>query len=96
MARSLILPQLGVCIEMNASPLWLDLDWRLLRRAKELGSKMPICPDTHATAGIKEMRSGLTMARKGWLEPEDVPNTLLTKALLAFFKGQHERRLAKR
>jgi DNA polymerase (family 10) len=82
--------ELGVCIEINASPLRLDLDWRLLRRAKERGIKIPICPDAHATAGIEEMRYGVNMARKGWLGPEDVPNTLGTEALLAFFKGQRK------
>ncbi len=88
--------ELGVCIEINASPLRLDLDWRLLRRAKEHGIKIPICPDAHATAGIEEMRFGVNMARKGWLGPEDVPNTFGTEALLAFFKAQRERRLASR
>ena len=84
--------ELGVCIEINANPLRLDLDWRFLRRAREHGVKIPICPDAHETAGIDDMRYGVGIARKGWLGPADVPNTLDTDDLLAFFKQQRERR----
>jgi DNA polymerase (family 10) len=87
--------ELGVCIEINANPLRLDLDWRWLRRAKEHGVKIPICPDAHETAGIADLRYGVGIARKGWLGPADVPNTLDTDDLLAFFKQQRERRLAR-
>lgn len=84
--------ELGVCIEINANPLRLDLDWRWLRRAKEHGVKIPICPDAHETAGIADLRYGVGIARKGWLGPADVPNTLEVDDLLAFFKQQRERR----
>ncbi|HEX6777632.1 MAG TPA: DNA polymerase/3'-5' exonuclease PolX, partial [Ktedonobacterales bacterium] len=75
--------ELGVCIEVNANPLRLDLDWRWLRRAKEHGVKIPICPDAHETAGIADLRYGVGIARKGWLGPADVPNTLEVDDLLA-------------
>jgi DNA polymerase (family 10) len=86
--------ELGVCIEINANPLRLDLDWRWLRRAKDHGVKIPICPDAHNPAGLEDIRYGVGIARKGWLTPADVPNTLGVDDLLAFFKSQRERRLS--
>jgi len=82
--------ELGVCIEINANPLRLDLDWRWLRRAKEHGVKIPICPDAHNPGGLEDMRYGVSIARKGWLTPADVPNTLGADDLLAFFKRQRQ------
>lgn len=76
----------GVCIEINASPLRLDLDWRYLRRARDKGMKIPVNPDAHSLAGLDEMRYGIGVARKGWLRPSDVLNTLSTEELIQFFK----------
>jgi DNA polymerase (family 10) len=82
--------ELGVCIEINANPVRLDLDWRWLHRAKEHGVKIPICPDAHNPIGLEDMRYGVSTARKGWLTPADVPNTLGADDLLAFFKRQRK------
>jgi DNA polymerase (family 10) len=76
----------GVCIEINAHPSRLDLDWRFLRRARDKGIKIPVDPDAHALAGLDDMRYGIGVARKGWLRREDVLNTMQTEELLAFFK----------
>ena len=35
-------------VELNASPYRLDLDWRLCKRAKELGVPVVINPDAHS------------------------------------------------
>ncbi len=75
----------GTCIEINAHPSRLDLDWRLLRRARDKGIKIPIDPDAHALAGIDDMRYGIAIARKGWLRAIDVLNTMETNQLLEFF-----------
>ncbi|MBA2392003.1 MAG: DNA polymerase/3'-5' exonuclease PolX [Ktedonobacteraceae bacterium] len=75
----------GVCIEINAHPSRLDLDWRLVRRARDRGIKIPINPDAHALAGIDDMRYGIAIARKGWLRAIDVLNTMETNQLLEFF-----------
>jgi DNA polymerase (family 10) len=77
--------QQGVCIEINAHPSRLDLDWHYVRKARDLGIKIPIDPDAHALAGIDDMRYGIGVARKGWLRAEDVLNTLETEALQGFF-----------
>jgi DNA polymerase (family 10) len=64
-----------VIMEINASPYRLDLDWRWLRRAKELGILISINPDAHSLEGLDDVNYGVTAARKGWLAPEDVLNT---------------------
>ena len=81
----------GVCIEINANPSRLDLDWRFLRRARDKGIKIPINPDAHVLAGLDDMRYGIGIARKGWLRPTDVLNTMQTEELLGFFKARKQR-----
>jgi DNA polymerase (family 10) len=73
------------CIEINAHPSRLDMDWRLLHKARDKGIKIPINPDAHTLAGIDDMRYGIGIARKGWLRVTDVLNTLASEVLLAFF-----------
>jgi DNA polymerase (family X) len=76
----------NVCIEVNANPARLDLDWRLLHKARDKGIKIPLNPDAHTLAGLDDMRYGIGVARKGWLRAKDVLNTMETEALLTFFR----------
>ncbi|HET7296628.1 MAG TPA: PHP domain-containing protein, partial [Gemmatimonadales bacterium] len=73
----------GICVEVNADPHRLDLDWRMARRARELGVTLSIGADAHSTAGITNMAVGLGIARKGWLEPTQVVNTRDAAGFLA-------------
>src|SRR5712692_4675152 len=81
----------GVCIEVNASPLRLDLDWRYLHRARDKGIKIPIDQDAHTIDGLDEMRYGIGIARKGWLRAGDVLNTKSTEELLNFFRSRRKK-----
>jgi DNA polymerase (family 10) len=81
----------GVCIEINAHPSRLDLDWRYLHRARDKGIKIPIDPDAHVISGLDDMRFGIGIARKGWLRASDVLNTMTTNALLDFFSSRRKR-----
>jgi DNA polymerase (family X) len=81
----------GVCIEINAHPSRLDLDWRYLHRARDKGIKIPIDPDAHVIGGLDDMRFGIGIARKGWLRASDVLNTMTTNALLDFFGSRRSR-----
>jgi DNA polymerase (family 10) len=67
--------ELGKFMELNANPQRLDLDWRVLRYAKERGVPVSINPDAHDVEGLKDIRFGVIAARKGGLTPEDVLNT---------------------
>lgn len=63
-------------IEINGQPQRLDIDWRHLKQAKERGLLTSINPDAHSIDGLKYVLTGINIARKGWLEKEDVFNTL--------------------
>ncbi len=81
----------GVCIEINAHPSRLDLDWRYLHRARDKGMKIPVDPDAHSIDGLDVVRYGINIARKGWLRPADVLNTLSTRAIQAYFRARRKR-----
>lgn len=66
----------GVWLEVNASPERLDLSGPLLRSAKKRGVKFTISTDAHQPKHLLNMRFGVTMARRGWLEVADVMNAL--------------------
>jgi DNA polymerase (family 10) len=73
-----------VALEINADPHRLDLDWRVLPRAREAGCMITIGADAHNVAGIGNADYGVAMARKGWLGPDHVLNAQAVDAFLAF------------
>jgi DNA polymerase (family 10) len=81
----------GTVIEINAHPQRLDLDWRLCQYAKEKGVKVSINPDAHAGAGLRDVAFGVNIARKGWLGPDDVLNTMPLEAITRYL-GQRKKR----
>ena len=66
----------GVRLEINASPERLDLSPNMLRQAKARGARFTISTDAHHPKHLLNMRYGVTMARRAWLEPGDILNTL--------------------
>jgi DNA polymerase (family 10) len=75
---------LGVAVEHNASPARADLSDLHLRRAKEIGCKIVVDTDAHATEELDQMRYGITQLRRAWLTAGDVLNTAATaEAFLA-------------
>ncbi|MBN2310594.1 MAG: DNA polymerase/3'-5' exonuclease PolX [Candidatus Hydrogenedentes bacterium] len=74
----------GVAVEINANPHRLDLDWRQVRRAKERGVMLCIGPDAHSTDGLDDVAYGLGVARKGWLEADDLLNAMTVKEFFAW------------
>jgi DNA polymerase (family 10) len=69
----------NVWMEINASPERLDLHDTLLRQAKARGVHFIVNTDSHHPKHLRNMRYGVTMARRGWLEASDVLNTLPLK-----------------
>ena len=84
----------GIAVEINASPERLDLDDSWSRRAKELGVTLCINTDAHTPATLAFMRYGVAVARRGWLEKQDVLNTLPVEQLLARGRRNRLRRAA--
>ena len=75
-------------IELNCSPLRLDMDWRWWKRARDLGVLCSINPDAHTTAGLQDLVFGIGAARKGWLTKNDVVNTLPLSRITAVLNAK--------
>ncbi|MFQ6053715.1 MAG: DNA polymerase/3'-5' exonuclease PolX, partial [Candidatus Bathyarchaeia archaeon] len=76
----------GVMMEINAFPDRLDLDDVNSRAAMEQGVRMCIGTDAHAPNQMEYLPLGVSVARRGWLEAEDVANTLTWEELLRTLK----------
>lgn len=77
----------GTALEISANPQRLDLNDRHARQAHDAGVPLFISTDAHRPGHFDFMRFGVKVARRAWLEPGAVVNTLplrpLRKALRA-------------
>ncbi len=77
-----------VAMELNAYPDRLDLNDVHLRMARERGVKIVINTDAHHTSHFEKMKYGILQARRAWLTPADVLNTLPEKEFRRAMKKQ--------
>ena len=84
--------QTGVALEISASPYRLDLDDIYARRAKEMGILLSINTDAHSEADLDMLPFGVAIARRAWLEAEDVINTWPTDRLLDWLRERGQPR----
>lgn len=77
----------GKMIEINAHPQRLDLDWVHVKQAKAMGIPLVINPDAHGTGEVALYRFGVDVARRGWLEKDDVFNTRSLVDVMKRLKG---------
>ncbi|MBT3344472.1 MAG: DNA polymerase/3'-5' exonuclease PolX [Gemmatimonadetes bacterium] len=77
---------LGVVIELNALPRRLDLDWRSLRKAQEMGVLVSINTNAHSLSDLDQVALGVGIARKAWLSADQVINTWTVAALEELFQ----------
>jgi DNA polymerase (family 10) len=80
-------------VEIDGSPSHLDLDGALARRAAAAGCLLSIDSDCHRSEMLdRQMRLGITTARRGWVEPRHVLNTRPlseVRARIAAKRGSH-------
>lgn len=67
--------QQKVMLEINAFPNRLDLNDVNSRAAAQKGVRISIGTDAHTIDQLKYLALGVSVARRGWLESEDVINT---------------------
>jgi len=72
----------GKALEINAYFERLDLDDIHCRKAKEMSIRVAIGTDTHHLDQMWMMSLGVAVARRGWLEAQNVLNTLPLKEIL--------------
>ena len=76
-----IAKETGTILEIDGAPERLDLDDVRVRRAREVGVQIVIDSDAHSPEHFNGLFFGVAMARRGWLEANDVLNTLEWKEL---------------
>ncbi len=77
-----------VALEVNAHPERLDLRDVHCRMAKERGIKLAISTDAHGDPELDNIRFGIFTAQRGWIEKNDVINTMPLKELLKWLKNK--------
>ncbi|MBI2049911.1 MAG: DNA polymerase/3'-5' exonuclease PolX [Candidatus Staskawiczbacteria bacterium] len=77
--------QTRTVLEINSSPQRLDLNDFYIRRTKGAGVKMIINTDSHHRDQLNLMEYGVSQARRGWAEKEDIINTRPLSELLKYF-----------
>ncbi|MCL5795692.1 MAG: PHP domain-containing protein, partial [Patescibacteria group bacterium] len=76
----------GTIMEINAQPDRLDLDDSLILLAKKYGVKFIISTDSHYLDQLYHMRYGVSQARRGWAEKNDILNALNYRDFIKYFK----------
>jgi DNA polymerase (family 10) len=64
-----------VALEINGSPLRLDLNDTMARAAQEAGVLLAINSDAHSVLQLEYVRYGVFVARRAWVQPQSVVNT---------------------
>ncbi len=78
----------GVMIEINGNPNRLDLDWRHIRRALDLGVGFSINPDAHSVHEYAALISGTWVARKAGLTAKEIFNTKPVEEVAEYLKAR--------
>lgn len=73
-------------LEINSWPTRLDLQDSLVKQAKTFGVKFAINTDSHALSHMDNMPYGISVAKRGWLEKEDIINCYSYNQLLDWIK----------
>jgi DNA polymerase (family 10) len=76
----------GCALEVSADPARMDLDGGWARRVLAAGGRCTVSSDAHSTLDFDNIWLGVGSARRGWLEPRHVLNTLPLDALRAHLK----------
>jgi len=73
-------------IEINADPYRLDMAPEWIRKARKRGIKFVISTDAHSINGMKNLKFGIGIARRGLVRKSEVLNTLGAEAFRATVK----------
>lgn len=66
----------GTALEMSGNPQELDLNAVLARKAREAGVDLVVASGAGHVTGLSQVEYALQQARRAWLEPKDILNTL--------------------
>lgn len=83
----------GTLLEINCSPR-MDLDAELARAAALRGVRLTIATDSHRTDELVNLRYGVDIARRAWLDPDRVATTRDADGLLELVRNAQRERIA--
>ena len=78
----------GVALEINSQIHRLDLNDSHARLARDRGVKLVVSTDAHSPESFALLDWGILVARRAWLEPGDVLNTLPVEELRTALRRQ--------
>lgn len=78
----------GTALELSADPARMDLIDEHCRIAHATGAKVAISAEASEPSHFDRISPGVTQARRGWLGPKDVLNTLPAAGIEAWLSGQ--------
>ncbi len=78
----------GTALEINAYPGRLDLNDINARAAKDMGVKISINTDAHDPKMLLNMKYGVNVARRAWLEKKDLLNAMSLHELMNTLKSR--------
>lgn len=81
-----------VAVEINAHPQRLDLDWRNIYYAREMGCLFSINPDAHSVEEIDLIKYGIMIARKGGILSGEVINCYDKLKFISFINRKINRK----
>jgi len=81
-----------VVIEINSSPVRLDMDWRWIDYALEQGLLLSINPDAHSFEDVSNLPYGIKVAQKGGLTATRNLSSFTRAEFDAFLENQQAKR----
>jgi DNA polymerase (family 10) len=77
-----VIAESRAAIEINGDPHRLDLEPRWIREARKRGIKFVVSTDAHSVGALGNLKFGVAMARRGWVQKDEVLNALPADAFL--------------
>ena len=81
----------SAAIEINGDPYRLDMPPEWIREARKRGIKFVISSDAHSVNGMKNLKFGVGIARRGWVRRGEVLNVLETPLFRKAVKPVNEK-----
>ncbi len=83
----------NVCIEINANPRRLDMDWEHIEYAKKKKVLLSINPDAHSVKGIDDIKYGVLAAQKALLQTHENLSSYSLHEMEVFVENQKRKRI---
>jgi DNA polymerase (family X) len=77
-----VIAESRAAVEVNGDPYRLDMEPRWIREARKRKIKFVISVDAHSMGAMNNLKYGVGMARRGWVQKREVLNTLGVKAFV--------------